>query len=111
MDEIFDLLKKILSDETIKISFNNTIELKSDYEVKMLNKYDLILILSIPLFSGKSEKIEINFDKNQKNSIEQFEKLKKKYCSLKKMIYNRSTNTLENDEKNFIEDLINEIEN
>ena len=111
LDETFDLLKKILSDETIKISFNNTMELKSDYKAKILNNGDLTLILTMPLLTGKSEKIEIEFNKEQKDSVKQFEKLKKKYCSLKRMIYNRSTNTVENDEKNFIESLINEIEN
>ena len=110
LDEVFDLLKKILSDETIKISFNNTTEINSDYKLKMLNNGDLTLILTIPLLTGKSEIIEIQFNKKQKDSVQQFEKLKKKYCSLKRMIYNRSANTLENDEKNFIESLIKEIE-
>ena len=110
LDEIYDLLKKILSDETIKISFNNTTEINSDCKVKMLNNGDLTLILTIPLLTGKSEKIEIQFNKKQKDSVQQFEKLKKKYCSLKRMIYNRSANKLENDEKKFIESLINEIE-
>jgi hypothetical protein len=110
LDEIFDLLKKILSDGTIKISFNNITEINSDYKLTMLNNGDLTLILTMPLLTGKSEKIEIKFNKEQKNSVQQFEKLKKKYCSLKRMIYNRSANTLENDEKNFIESLIKEIE-
>ena len=74
LDEIFDLLKKILSDEAIKISFNNTTEINSDYKVKMLNNGDLTLILTIPLLTGKSEIIEIQFNKKEKDSVQQFEK-------------------------------------
>jgi hypothetical protein len=56
LDEIFDLLKKILSDGTIKISFNNITEINSDYKLTMLNNGDLTLILTMPLLTGKSVK-------------------------------------------------------
>ena len=75
----------------------------------MLNNGDLSLVLTIPLIIGKNETIEIKFDKWKKDPVGQFEKLKKKYKSLRQKIYDRNTNTLKEDEKNFIKSLIDEF--
>ncbi len=107
MDEIFALLKNIINHK-IEVLINDK-ELKSNYETKMLNNGDLSLVLTIPLIIGKNETIEIKFYKKQKDPVSQFEKLKKKYKSLRQKIYDRNTNTLKEDEKNFIKSLIDEF--
>lgn len=107
LDEIFDLLKNIINHK-IEVLLNDK-ELKSNYEMKMLNNGDLSLVLTIPLIIGKNETIEIKFYKKQKDPVSQFEKLKKKYKSLRQKIYDRNTNTLKEDEKNFIKSLIDEF--
>ena len=109
LDEIFDLLKNIINHK-IEVLLNDK-ELKSNYETKMLNNGELSLVLTIPLIIWKNETIEIKFYKKQKDPVSQFEKLKKKYYkSLRQKIYDRNTNTLKEDKKNFIKSLIDEFE-
>ena len=108
INEIFELLKNVMSD--ISISYK---ELKQNSYAKLnLLNNELELFLSIPLLTGQNEEITFRFGKKSRDTLQQFEKLKDKYNSLLSQINYRNSkyNLLSEDEKEFINGLIKILE-
>ena len=103
INEIFELLKNVMSD--ISISYK---ELKQNSYAKLnLLNNELELFLT-----GQNEEITFRFGKKSRDTLQQFEKLKDKYNSLVSQINNRNSkyNLLPKDEKEFLDGLIKIIE-
>ena len=86
IDEIFEFLKNIVK-EIYSVN-----EIKPEIELKILEDDNIILLLKIQLSNNKSEEIKIEFNKNIKDTINQFKKLKEKYKNLKYIIYKKNKN-------------------
>ena len=83
INDVFILLKNVLSESEIKTSKT----LYSKAELQLLDNEIIILLLKIPLLTEKYEEIKFEFAKKNKDTINQFKKLREKYQNLKKMIY------------------------
>ena len=83
IDDIYELLKNVMNNTKIHISFSK--EINSMTKLELTNN-ELKLNLTIPLLTGKTEDIIIQFVKKERDINEQFEKLKEKYFSLIKLI-------------------------
>ena len=105
IDDIFNLLQNVF--KGIEISIKNLFsKLNSDLKINLLNN-EMTLYLEIPLLTGEMEEIKITFQKSKRDINMQFENLKLKYKSLKKMIYDRRGKT--EDEEKFLNTLKDKI--
>ena len=107
IDDIFLFLKSIIIDTQIQGNLDNYSKIELEYTTNM----NIILIIKIPLLNNKNEEVKIEFVKDKKDLIKQFEILKEKYLNLKNKIYNENKNL--NSKKTcheFINELIEEIE-
>ena len=70
-----------------------------------------LLLIKIPLISGKFEEIKIGFRKAKRDIEEQFKKLKKKYLKIKSMVYARkNADNKTKFQKNLLDELYEEFE-
>ena len=65
---------------------NPNYKVNSKVELERSYKNDINMILTIPLMDGNTEKININFNKEEKDLKNQFEKLKNKCIKITKLI-------------------------
>ena len=111
IEEIYDLLKNVMTEIEISSKNNYSLNLKSKIKLENLKDNGLALILDIPLLTGNIEKIKIEFSTFKKDPIIQFEKIKEKYKYLTKKIYDRKGfHSIEKSETKFLENLIKKIE-
>ena len=94
------------------MSKNSSLQIKSSVKLNSLFNNEIGLVISIPLITGKNEIIKFLFEKKNRDPIKQFQDLKIKYKKLKEKIYSRNSYSyyIEEDEKKFLDDLIDIIE-
>ena len=108
--EVFNTLKNIF--EEISFSSTSIKEMKSNARLIQSDNDAICLLIKIPLISGKYEEIKITFKKAKKDIEEQFKKLRKKYLTIKSIVYTRK-----NADKNLkfpktlLDELVDEFEN
>ena len=83
IEQIFTAFINILKGITFTI---NNKKYKSELKINFSDEGTLIMIIRIPLIYGNFEEIEINFEKKQRNIIEQYQTLRSKYLKIKNMI-------------------------
>ena len=108
--DVFNTLKNIF--EEISFSSTSIKEMKSNARLIQSDNDAICLLIKIPLISGKYEEIKITFKKAKKDIEEQFKKLRKKYLTIKSIVYTRK-----NADKNLkfpktlLDELVDEFEN
>ena len=89
INDVYIFLKNVFSESKITTSRES---LSSKVELQILDNEKIVLLLKIPLFTEKYEEIKIEFSKKNKDFSNQYIKIREKYQSLKKMVYEENRN-------------------